>query len=73
MGHTVMTGTTENPSRQFGWRARRSWRRTARRIVADHREDLLLRVAGFRGLSSVSAMLANRMIAPSATRRSLFT
>jgi hypothetical protein len=50
MGHDVMTDTTENPSRQFGWRARLSWRRTARRIVAEHREDLLLRLGGFRGL-----------------------
>ena len=50
MGHDVTTETTENPSRQFGWRARRSWRRTARRIVAEHCDDLLLRLGEFHGL-----------------------
>jgi hypothetical protein len=45
-----MTDTTEDPSRQLGWRARHSWRRTARRIVAEHVEELLSRLKGFCGL-----------------------
>jgi hypothetical protein len=45
-----MTDTTEGPSRPLGWRARSSWRRTARRIVAEHVDQLLSRLGGFRGL-----------------------
>jgi hypothetical protein len=34
----------------LGWRARRSWRRTARRLVAEHIAELLSRLDGLRGL-----------------------
>jgi hypothetical protein len=42
--------TTENLSRRLGLRARLSWRRTARRIVAEHVDELLSRLKGFCGL-----------------------
>jgi hypothetical protein len=45
-----MTDTTESPSFQLGWRARRSWRRAARRIVAEHLDQLRSQLEGFRGL-----------------------
>ena len=45
-----MTDTPRNPSRQLGWRGRRSWRRSARRIVAEHVDELLSRLKGFCGL-----------------------
>ncbi len=34
----------------MGWRARRSWRRTARRIVTEHIDEVRSRLGGFRGL-----------------------
>jgi hypothetical protein len=45
-----MTDTTENPVGQLGWRGRHSWTRTARRIVAEHVEELLPQLKEFCGL-----------------------
>jgi hypothetical protein len=45
-----MTDTIENLSRQLGWRVRHSWRRAARRIVAEHVDELVSRLGGLRGL-----------------------
>jgi hypothetical protein len=42
--------TTEHLSRRLGVRARQSWRRAARRIVAEHVDELLSRLKGFCGL-----------------------
>ena len=31
---------SDDPLSQFAWRSRRDWRRTARRIVAEHENEL---------------------------------
>ena len=40
---------TDDPLGQLGWRSRRDWRRTARRILIDHEDDLLARLHSLRG------------------------
>jgi hypothetical protein len=45
-----MTNATKDPSHRRGWRGGHSWKRTARRIVAEHVEELLSRLEEFRGL-----------------------
>jgi hypothetical protein len=40
----------EHPLRHPGWRARRSWRRTVRRIIGEHAEELRSRLETIRGL-----------------------
>ena len=40
---------TDDPLGQFGWRSRRDWRRTSRRILTDHEDDLLARLNCLRG------------------------
>ncbi len=42
--------TSEDPVSHLGWRARSTWRRRARRIVAEHSQELLSHVNEFRGL-----------------------
>jgi hypothetical protein len=42
--------TTRDPVSLLRWRTRLSWRRAARRIVAEHVHELLSRLAEFRGL-----------------------
>jgi hypothetical protein len=42
--------TTEDPVRMLRWRGRRSWRRAARQIIAEHVDETLSRLAQFRGL-----------------------
>jgi hypothetical protein len=41
---------TDSRLRDLRWRARPSWRRTARRIIAEHVQELLSRLEEFRGL-----------------------
>ena len=63
-----MIHTTKDPSPQLGWRGRHSWRRTARRIVAEHFEELLSRLNGLCGLPicglATSAAGAVRLMVP---------
>jgi len=42
--------TSRDPVRRLGWRARQSWQRAARRMVAEHVKEVGSRLAEFRGL-----------------------
>ncbi len=40
---------SDDPLSQFAWRSRRDWRRTARRIVAEHENELMGHLHGLTG------------------------
>jgi hypothetical protein len=48
---SLLYRNSRDPLRRLAWRARRSWRRTARRIVAEHEEELRSLLDDLHGLA----------------------